>query len=231
MTSPDAPSRGTDSMRAVVHHTYGTSEVLHVARVARPRVKDNEVLVRVHAAGLDRGTWHLTTGRPYANRLGFGLRSPKNPVIGRDMAGIVEAVGNAVTRFAVGDAVFGIGNGSFAEYAAAREDKLATKPENVTFEQAGVAPVSALTALQAVREAGRVRAGEQVLVIGASGGVDSYAVQMSEAFGAESSTWSGLWAPATSSTTPARTSRQVLAGTTSSSTWAGPLRWPGCDVP
>ncbi|MEO7059519.1 MAG: NAD(P)-dependent alcohol dehydrogenase [Lapillicoccus sp.] len=172
-------------MLAVVHDTYGSSKVLRLAEIARPSIGSHEVLLRVHSAGLDRGTWHLMTGRPYALRLGFGLRGPKNPVIGRDVAGTVEAVGSAVTRFAVGDAVFGIGNGSFAEYAAAREDKLVPKPDNVTFGQAGVVAISALTALQAVRDTGRVQAGQKVLVIGASGGVGSYAVQMAKAFGAE----------------------------------------------
>lgn len=184
-TGHSDPTEGADTMRAVVHDTYGTSDVLHLSEVARPTIKDNEVLVRVHAAGLDRSTWHLMTGRPYAIRLGFGFRGPKNPVIGRDIAGTVETVGSAVTRFAVGDAVFGIGNGSFAEYTAAREDKLAPKPDNVTFEQAGVVAISALTAFQAVRDAGRVETGQKVLVIGASGGVGSYTVQMAKALGAE----------------------------------------------
>ena len=178
-------SRSPDTMRAVVHPAYGPVDVLHVADVARPHIADNEVLVRVRAAGLDRGTWHVMTGRPYAIRLGFGLRRPKNPVAGRDVAGTVEAVGSAVTRFSVGDPVFGIGRGSFAEFTAAREDKLALKPAGLTFEQAAVVPVSALTALQAVRDAGRVQPGQKVLVIGASGGVGSYAVQMAKAFGAE----------------------------------------------
>ena len=173
------------TMQAVVQDRYGSSEVLRLAAVARPMIKDHEVLVRVHAAGLDRGTWHLMTGRPYAIRLGLGLRGPRNPVIGRDLAGTVEEVGKDVRRFAVGDEVFGIGNGSFAEYAAAREDKLSAKPDNVTFEQAGVAAISGLTALQSVRDAGRVQAGQKVLVIGASGGVGSYAVQIAKAMGAE----------------------------------------------
>ena len=173
------------TMQAVVQDRYGGSEVLRLASVARPQIKDHEVLVRVHAAGLDRGTWHLMAGRPYAIRLGFGLRGPRNPVIGRDLAGTVEEVGKDVRRFAVGDAVFGIGNGSFAEYAAAREDKLAAKPGDVTFEQAGVAAISGLTALQSVRDAGRVQAGQKVLVIGASGGVGSYTVQIAKAMGAE----------------------------------------------
>ena len=175
----------SSTMQAVVHHTYGSADVLHLARVSRPRIGDREVLVRVHAAGLDRGTWHVMTGRPYAIRLGFGLRKPRNPVAGRDVAGTVEAVGADVTRFSVGDAVFGIGPGSFAEFTAAREDKLAPKPGNLTFEQAAVVPISALTALQAVRDAGRVGPGQKVLVIGASGGVGSYAVQMAKAYGAE----------------------------------------------
>ena len=113
-TGPSKPTEGADTMQAIVHDTYGTAEVLRLSEVARPTIKDNEVLVRVHAAGLDRGTWHLMTGRPYAARLGFGFRGPRNPVIGRDVAGTVAAVGSAVTRFAVGDAVVVIGKGSFA---------------------------------------------------------------------------------------------------------------------
>ena len=175
----------TGTMQAVVQHAYGSADVLHLANVPRPRVRDREVLVRVRAAGLDRGTWHLMAGRPYALRLGFGLRRPRNPVAGRDLAGTVEAVGAAVTRFAVGDPVFGIAPGTFAEFTAAREDKLARMPGNLTFEQAAVVPISALTALQAVRDAGRVEPGQKVLVIGASGGVGSYAVQIAKAYGAE----------------------------------------------
>src|SRR5664279_1865231 len=178
-------SAADGTMRAIVQDTYGSAEVLHLARIGRPEIADGELLVRVHAAGLDRGTWHLMTGRPYLMRImGFGFRRPKNQVAGGDVAGTVVAVGNAVTRFAVGDDVFGIGQGSFAEYAVAREDKLARKPANCSFQQAAVAGVSALTALQAVRDAGRVRAGQQVLIIGASGGVGSYAVQLAKAFGA-----------------------------------------------
>ena len=175
----------TDTMRAVVHDTYGSADVLRLATIPRPRIGDDQVLVRVHAAGLDRGTWHLMAGRPYAIRLGFGLRKPKNPVPGRDVAGTVEAVGSAVTGYAVGDEVFGVGEGSFAEYAVARADKLAPKPAQLSFEQAAVVPISALTALQALRDGGRLRRGQKVLVIGASGGVGSYAVQMAKAFGAE----------------------------------------------
>ena len=175
----------TNTMRAIVQDSYGSADVLREARIRRPDIADNEVLIRVHAAGLDRGTWHLMTGKPYLLRLAFGFRGPRNPVPGRDVAGIVEAVGSTVTRFSVGDEVYGIAPGSFAEYAAAREDKLARKPVNLTFEQAAVVPVSAATALQAVCDVGRVEPGQTVLVIGASGGVGSYAVQLAKAFGAE----------------------------------------------
>lgn len=164
---------------------YGSSEVLRLAQVARPGIADHQVLVRVRAAGLDRGTEHLMRGKPYAVRLGIGLRRPKNPVSGRDVAGTVAAVGSSVTRFAVGDEVFGIAPGSFAEYAVAREDKLARKPVNLSFAQAAVVPVSAGTALQALLDVGKVQAGQAVLVLGASGGVGSYAVQLAKAFGAE----------------------------------------------
>jgi NADPH:quinone reductase-like Zn-dependent oxidoreductase len=175
-----------NTMRAVVQDTYGTADVLRLAQVERPEIAANEVLVSVLAAGLDRGTEHLLTGKPYAMRvMGMGFRKPKNRVAGLDVAGTVAAVGSAVTRFAVGDEVFGISRGSFAEYAVALEDKLSTKPANLTFEQAAVVPVSGLTALQALRDAGRVEAGQRVLVIGASGGVGSYAVQLAKAFGAQ----------------------------------------------
>jgi len=173
------------TMRAVVQHTYGSADVLHLAQIERPEPADNEVLVRVHAAGLDRGTWHLMEGKPYLVRLGFGIRRPRNPVPGRDVAGTVAAVGSAVTRFVVGDEVFGVGPGSFAEYAVAREDKLAHKPVNATFEQAAVVPVSGGAALQALCDVGKVEPGQKVLVTGASGGVGSYAVQLAKAFGAE----------------------------------------------
>jgi NADPH:quinone reductase-like Zn-dependent oxidoreductase len=175
----------TASMRAVVQDRYGGSEVLLLAQVPRPGLTAHEVLVRVRAAGLDRGTEHLMTGKPYVMRLGFGLRRPKNPVPGRDVAGVVAAVGSAVTRFAVGDEVYGVAPGSFAEYAVAREDKLARKPVNLSFTQAAVVPISAGTALQALLDVGRVEAAQAVLVLGASGGVGSYAVQLAKAFGAD----------------------------------------------
>jgi NADPH:quinone reductase-like Zn-dependent oxidoreductase len=181
----NGPPAAESTMRAVVQDRYGSADVLRLARIARPEIKaDHEVLVRAHAAGLDRGAWHLMTGKPYLLRLGLGIRGPKNPVRGREVAGTVIAVGPAVTRFAAGDEVFGIAEGSFAEYAVGRQDKLARKPVNATFEQAAVVGVSALTALQALRDAGRVKPGQKVLVIGASGGVGSYAVQLAKAFGA-----------------------------------------------
>ncbi|KUM38529.1 NADPH:quinone reductase [Arthrobacter sp. EPSL27] len=172
-------------MRAIVQEAYGSVDVLRPGRTARPNIADNEVLVRVHAAGMDRGTWHLMTGRPYLMRIiGFGFRRPKSSVPGIDVAGTVAAVGSAVTRFAVGDKVYGMSRGSFAEYAAALEDKLAPMPSNLSFEQAAAVPISAGTALQAL-DAGRVERGAKVLVLGASGGVGSYAVQLAKYLGAE----------------------------------------------
>lgn len=175
----------THTMRAITQDAYGTSDTWHLADTDQPTIRAKEVLVRVHAAGLDRGTWHLMTGRPYLMRLmGFGLRAPKNRVPGRAVVGTVVAVGAKVTRFAVGDEVYGVSHGAFAEYAAAREDKLAPKPFNLTSEQAAVVPISATTAIQAMH-AGRVEAGQKVLIVGASGGVGTYAVQIAKAHGAE----------------------------------------------
>jgi NADPH:quinone reductase-like Zn-dependent oxidoreductase len=174
------------TMRAVVQDAYGDAGQLRLERISRPEPADGEVLVRVRAAGLDRGTWHLMAGKPYLMRVvGMGFRGPKDRVPGRDLAGTVEAVGSGVTRFAVGDEVYGIGRGSFAEHAVAREDKLAPKSAALSFEQAAVVPISAGTALQALTDQGRVEAGQHVLVIGASGGVGSYAVQIAAAIGAE----------------------------------------------
>jgi NADPH:quinone reductase-like Zn-dependent oxidoreductase len=173
------------AMKAVIQDSYGTSEVLRVGNVNIPEPGDNEVLVKVHAAGLDRGTEHLMTGKPYVVRMATGLRRPKKPISGRDVAGTVVKVGSAVTRFAPGDEVYGVAPGSFAEYAVGPENKLARKPANLTFAQAAAVPISAGTALQALRDVGKVRAGQTVLVIGASGGVGSYAVQLAKVFGAQ----------------------------------------------
>ena len=183
--SDTGQAQSENTMRAIVQDSYGSAEVLRSARIDRPEIADGEVLLRVHAAGLDRGTWHVMAGRPYLMRiLGFGFSRPKNRVAGLDVAGTVVAIGAAVTTFQIGDEVFGISRGSFAEYAAAREDKLAHKPASCTFEQAAVVGVSGGTALQSLA-AGRVQAGQRVLIIGASGGVGSYAVQLATAFGAE----------------------------------------------
>lgn len=169
-------------MRAVVYDRYGTEEVLRLAHDRpAPVIHDDQVLVRVAAAGVDRGVWHIMTGTPYLARLAFGLSRPKNPVLGMDVAGTVEAVGAAVTRFRRGDEVFGVSGGSFAELAAAREKNLVHKPAGVTFEQAAAAPTSAITALQALR--GRIEPGQRVLVLGAGGGVGHFAVQLARALG------------------------------------------------
>ena len=173
-------------MKAIVQDAYGSADVLELRDIDEPEIADDEVLVRVHAAGVDRGVWHIMTGLPYPIRLaGYGLRAPKIPVPGLDVAGVVEAVGNDVTRFQPGDEVFGIGKGAFAEYARAAENKLAPKPTNLTFEQAAVVAISGLTALQGLRDHGKVRPGQKALIIGASGGVGTYAVQLAKAFGAE----------------------------------------------
>ena len=179
--------RDNETMQAIIQDDYGTAEnVLRLAQIGRPVVGDAEVLLRVHAAGVDRGVWHLMTGLPYPVRLaGQGVRAPKTRVRGREVAGRVEAVGKDVTDFGVGDEVFGIADGAFAEYACAKPGKLALRPANITAEQAAAVPVSGLTALQAVRDHGQVREGQQVLVIGASGGVGTFAVQIAKAFGAE----------------------------------------------
>jgi NADPH:quinone reductase-like Zn-dependent oxidoreductase len=172
-------------MRAVVRHRYGSADVLELSDVDVPRAGDDEVLVRVHAAGIDRGAWHIMAGLPYLIRVaGFGVRRPKSAGLGSELAGVVEAVGANVTGLRAGDAVFGTCRASFAEYAAARADKLAPMPVNLSFEQAAAVPVSAVTALQALRDRGRVEPGQRVLVVGASGGVGTYAVQIAKALGA-----------------------------------------------
>jgi len=172
-------------MMAMVRDAYGPPDVLELRDIDIPECADDEVLVRVRAAGVGRDVWHVMTGLPYPIRLaGYGFRAPKNPVIGSDVAGVVEAVGKDVRRFKPGDEVFGIGKGSYAEYVCALEDKLAPKPENLTFEQAAVVAIMGSTALQALRDHGKVRPGQEVLIIGASGGVGTYAVQIAKSFGA-----------------------------------------------
>ena len=173
-------------MKAITQDTYGAAEVLELREIDEPTPGDDEVVVRVEAAGIARGVIHVMTGEPYLMRImGFGLRKPKNPVLGQDVAGVVTTVGHGVTRLKVGDEVFGIAEGAFAEYACAQPGKLARRPESLTAVQAAAVPVSALTALQAVRDHGHVHAGQKVLVIGASGGVGTFAVQIAKAYGAE----------------------------------------------
>jgi NADPH:quinone reductase-like Zn-dependent oxidoreductase len=178
------PSAGT--MRAIVQDQYGQTDVLRLAGIDRPKVDDDDVLIRVHAASVHIGDWHVMTGLPYLLRVvGFGFRAPKARVRGMDVAGTVEAVGQNVTQFQAGDEVFGICAGSFAEQATARVATLARKPANLTFEQAAAVPTSAVAALQALRNAGGIKPSDKVLIIGASGGVGLFALQIAKSFGAE----------------------------------------------
>ncbi len=174
------------TMAAITQSRYGTAETLDLRTIGRPTPESDEVLIEVVAAGIDRGTCHLVSGTPYLIRLaGFGLIRPKNPVPGFDVAGRIIAVGAEVTRFAVGDEVFGIARGSLAQYAVAKQDTLVAKPDRISFEQAAVSAISGGTALQALTDVGQVEPGHRVLIIGASGGVGSFAVQLAKALGAE----------------------------------------------
>jgi NADPH:quinone reductase-like Zn-dependent oxidoreductase len=174
-------------MRAIVQDQYGeTADVLRLEEIERPQIGDDDVLIRVQAASVHIGDWHVMTGLPYLLRVvGFGFRAPKVRVRGMDVAGVVEAVGPNVTQFQAGDEVFGTSNGSFAEYASASEGTLARMPTNLTFQQAAAVPTSAVAALQALRDAGGIKEGQQVLIVGASGGVGLFAVQIAKSFGAE----------------------------------------------
>ena len=176
-------------MKAIVYHEYGSPDVLELKDIDKPLVKDNEVLVCVHAASVNRLDWHLMRGSPYIARLQAGLRKPKDRVLGADVAGQVEAVGKHVTKFQPGDEVFGSlfghGFGAFAEYVSVSDDLLELKPANLSFDQAAAVPVAALTALQGLRDHGRIEPGHKVLIIGAGGGVGTFAVQIAKSFGAE----------------------------------------------
>jgi NADPH:quinone reductase-like Zn-dependent oxidoreductase len=177
-----------ETMKAIVQDAYGSADVLKFADIDRPVPTDNEVLLRVQAAGLHRGDWHIMTGLPYLIRLvvpSLGLRRPKVRVRGMDVAGTVEAVGSKVTRFQPGNEVFGWCDGAFAEYACAPQDQLAAKPANLSFEQAAAVPTSAFAALQGLRDSGQVQPGQTVLVIGAAGAVGLFGVQLAKAFGAQ----------------------------------------------
>lgn len=172
-------------MKAIVYRRYGTPEVLEAQEMETPRAGDGQVLVRVRAAGINPYDWHHLTGTPYFLRLMAGLRRPKQPVLGLDFAGQVEAVGPGVTRLRVGDEVYGMRMGAFAEYLTVREDAVEIKPANLSFEQAAAVPLAALSALQALRDKGRIRPGQRVLINGASGGIGTFAVQLARWFGAD----------------------------------------------
>jgi NADPH:quinone reductase-like Zn-dependent oxidoreductase len=171
-------------MKAIVQDRYGSADVLKLEDIDMPLAHRGDVLIRVGAASAFIGDWHIMTGTPYAIRLVSGMRAPKQRVRGQDVAGYVEAVGDDITQFHVGDEVFGVADGSFAEYATARPDKLAPKPTNLSFEEAATVPTTGCTALQGLREVGKVQTEHRVLVIGAAGGVGSFAVQIAKAFGA-----------------------------------------------
>ena len=172
-------------MKAMVHDAYGSPEVLKARELEQPSIGPDEVLVRVHAASVHIGDWVLMTGSPFVMRFATGLRKPRNAVPGTDVSGIVEAVGKDVTRHRPGDEVFGWCAGAFAEYGSAPEDQFIAKPASLTFEQAAAVGVSATTALQLLRDNGKVQPGQKVLINGASGGVGTFAVQIARAFGAE----------------------------------------------
>ena len=219
----NSPPMAGSTMEAIVQEGYGSADVLRLARVAPPAIGDREVLLHVHAAGLDRGTWHLMTGRPYLLRLVFGIRRPKNPVPGRDVAGTVVSVGSAVTSFPVGDEVFGIGRGAFAEYAVAQEDKLARKPAEPHFRAGrGRAGLRTHRAARPHRHRPRQsraegadhrRLGRRRQLRGAAG--QSASAPRSPACAApRSSTWCARSAQPMSSTTPATTSLTVRSATT-----------------
>lgn len=171
-------------MRAIVQNAYGSPDVLQLKQVADPLIKENEVLVRVYAAALNAGDVFSLRGSPWLARFSVGFPRPKDYILGWDMAGRVEAVGERVTRFRPGDEVFASCGHTLAEYVSVAEDKAATKPINLTFAQAAAVPTAAITALQGLRDAGKVRAGQQSLIHGASGGVGTFAVQIAKAFGA-----------------------------------------------
>ena len=173
-------------MKAMVQDKYGSPEVLSLQEIETPEIGDDDVLIRVHSAGVHSGDWHLMKGEPYLMRIvGLGFRGPKARVRGMDVAGKVETVGKNVTRFQAGDDIFGVCDGAFAEYARAHQDKIAHMPTNLSFELAAAVPTSACTALQSLRDSGEIKPGQKVLIIGASGGVGMYAVQIAKSFGAE----------------------------------------------
>jgi NADPH:quinone reductase-like Zn-dependent oxidoreductase len=171
-------------MKAMVLHQYGPPSVLALADVDQPTINDDGLLVRVRASSVNPQDWYFVTGTPYIARMSYGLRRPKQNIPGTDMAGVVEAAGRNVHQFKVGDAIFGMRSGAYAEYVAVRADRVVAKHARLTFEQAAAVPVAALTALQGLRDKGRIQTGQQVLINGASGGVGTFAVQIAKSFGA-----------------------------------------------
>jgi NADPH:quinone reductase-like Zn-dependent oxidoreductase len=175
-------------MKAIVNATYGSPDVLEYKDIEKPIPKDNEVLIKIHAAGLNAADWHILRAKPFLVRIEFGFRTPKHKILGADIAGVIEAVGKDVTQFKVGDEIFGDLSsnsfGGFAEYVAVVPDKLVLKPKNLTFQEAAVVPLSAVSALQALRK-GKIQEGKKVIIVGASGGVGTFAVQIAKALGAE----------------------------------------------
>jgi NADPH:quinone reductase-like Zn-dependent oxidoreductase len=185
-TPPSSVASGAETMKAVVSRCYGGPEMLEYLDVEKPKAGPKDVIVRVESAAVNPLDYHYMRGSPYLMRLMSGIGSPSDPRMGVDFAGVVAEVGDEVTKFAVGDAVFGGRTGAFAEYLLIPEDRaIAAKPDNVSFEEAAAIPIAAVTALQALRDDGRLRAGEKVLINGASGGVGTYAVQIAKALGAE----------------------------------------------
>ena len=186
MTLDQTAADRRDAMKAIVYHEYGSPDVLELREIDKPVVKDDEVLIRVRAASANPADWHFMRGLPYIMRPQAGLRRPKNTALGRDISGQLEAVGKDVTQFRPGDEVFAnVGAGGFAEYICVSESLLVLKPANLTFEQAAAVPLAALTALQGLRDAGQLQPGQKVLIIGASGGVGTFAVQIAKSFGAD----------------------------------------------
>jgi NADPH:quinone reductase-like Zn-dependent oxidoreductase len=177
---------GSEPMRAIVYGCYGAPDVLQLVEIAKPVPNDDQMLVKVHAAALNPLDWHYMRGEPYIMRMSTGLGAPDLPYLGVDYAGVVEAVGKNIKRFKVGDAVFGGRNGAFADYVLVREDRaIVMKPARLSFEQAAAIPIAAVTALQGLRDQGKIQAGQKVLINGASGGVGTFAVQIAKSFGAE----------------------------------------------
>lgn len=174
-----------ERMKAVVYHEYGLADVLRLEDVEKCAPNDKQILIKVHAAAANPLDWHYMRGTPYLMRMGAGLNKPVDPRMGVDMAGVVEAVGKDVTQFKPGDEVFGVAPGAFAEFARASERRIALKPASLTFEQAAAVPVAAMTALQGLRDEGKIKAGQKVLINGASGGVGTFAVQIAKSYGAE----------------------------------------------